>query len=200
MIGFLSRVAFSLVVVLGTLAAPDTVPAQEHSAGTTLASRMAEQDRERAVAAEQLRDRTARALETSALEHVAEASWRKAARRFEEAGRLYPTDDRRAVDAFAAAARMYHTAGDRVRAARLSELAGRRALELGSVYTAAIQFRNGAVVYADSGNEVRAQELAWRSCRLSSADGLSGAQRAEIRSGLQNCVQRLERLALAGES
>lgn len=189
--------ALLALVVLGSVA--EIGVAQESVRGeTVLFGSLSDADRAAVERERRTRDAEANGQVAEARRLEAEQEWRGAATLFESAGRLREAHDVRAVQHFADAARAYFNAGDERAASRLSELAGDRALEMGDVYTAALQLRQAAVLRTSGRDRITAQQLGWRACRLSASPFLSEAQRAEIRVGLTNCSRELARDASKG--
>lgn len=183
-----------ILLVVASLSASD-LRAQEQSRPILLRTLTATQHQ--VVAAEQsVRNEEANALFAEAQAMESDGRLGGAASSYERVGLLRGSDDVRAVDAFAAAARLRYTGGDLRAAARLSELAANRALGIGEVYRAATSLRYASIIHTSMGNQIRAQELGWRSCRLSASPFLSSEQRDELQRGLVDCRAELQRLAL----
>lgn len=184
--------ALLALVVVGSVA--EIGVAQENVRGeTVLLGSLSDADRAVVERERRTRDAEANAQIAEARRLESEQEWRRAATLYESAGRLREGHDARAAQHFADAARAYFNAGDDRTASRLSELAGDRALEMGDVYTAALQLRQAAVLRTSGRDRIAAQQLGWRACRLSASPFLSDEQRAEIRDGLTNCTRELAR-------
>lgn len=191
------RLTLSLLVLV-ILAEP--VHAQGNTSRVSLLAELTKQDQDRARQEETLRNQQAKALIREAQELETSGDPLKAARRYESAGLLRSAHDAAAVEAFSASARAYDAAEKPRDAARMSEMAAKRALEVGDVYVAAVSFRHAAAIRAEIGQEIRSQELAWRSCRLSNSPSLSEMERAKIQAGFTNCSVELQRLAMSMEN
>lgn len=187
-LGGVLRLTLPLLVVV---AVAEPAHPQEARTRVALRSDLTTQEQDLAQQDLDLRNEKANALILEAQGMQAVRRWRNAARRYEEAGLLLSEHDTRSIDAFSASSRSYYSAGNNRDAARMAEKAGERALDLGEVYRAARAFQQAAVLRTEMGQEVGAQELGWRSCRLSFAPSLSEAERAKIRSGFENCSMEL---------
>lgn len=132
----------------------------------------------------------AAATEAGELEAEARAAdragdYRKAARLYEESGRLRTAGDVLGIEAYELAGRAHYFSERPGRASTAWEEAGNRGLILGDVYGAALNYMRAAVAAQEKGDRVRATELGWKAYHLTESPQLTSSQRTELRGHLR---------------
>lgn len=175
------RSAYVALVVLAL--APLTLAAQETERILITDLPLVEQTRVRAEIAAAAEE--AGELDAAARDADRNGEYGKAARLYEQSGRIRTTGDLLGVEAFELAGRAYYFAEKPARASRAWEEAGERGLVLGDVYGAALNFMRAAVAAQERGQSSRAVDLGWKAYHLTNSPHISESQRSELRGHLQ---------------
>lgn len=108
-------------------------------------------------------------------------SYEKAAQLYERSGHLRTPGDNQGSAGFEEAGRAFFSAGRPAQASRAWGEAGNRALILGDVYGASLNYMRAALGAQEAGQGVRAVDFAWKAYYLSESPLLSSDQKKELR-------------------
>lgn len=167
------------------LAAPAAALAQDDGERPVLLSQLSLAERERIVAEAEARATEAAELMEEAREAEAEMEWRRAAGLYRRSGELRTDADVGAPKVYALAGRAFYFGDRPLRASRMWERSGDRALSFGDVAGAARGYLRAALAAQEAGEEMRANRLGWKAHRLSESPALTRAQREMLRMHLK---------------
>lgn len=111
--------------------------------------------------------------------------WRRAAKMYEESGRLRTDADVLAARIFAQAGRAYYFSDRPGRASRMYEEAAGRSLIHGDVVQAARHFTIAALAAREAGERLRSVELGWKAHHLVQSPALSHTESQKLAQYLE---------------